>query len=121
MLDRGPVALSNTSANLARGPGGPGRPQCCPEGYCRGSSVPGHGCALPRPSDEGPIMNEADPPVESPPGVGPPRLASLDVFRGLTIAGMIVVNNPGSWSAVYPPLRHAEWDGWTPTDLVFPF
>ncbi len=50
----------------------------------------------------------------------PARLASLDVFRGLTVAGMILVNNPGSGSA-YPPLRHAEWDGWTPTDLVFPF
>jgi predicted acyltransferase len=49
------------------------------------------------------------------------RLASLDAFRGLTIAGMILVNNPGSWQFVYPPLRHAEWHGWTPTDLVFPF
>lgn len=49
----------------------------------------------------------------------PARLASLDVFRGLTVAGMILVNNPGGTS--YPPLRHAEWDGWTPTDLVFPF
>jgi predicted acyltransferase len=49
------------------------------------------------------------------------RLASLDAFRGLTIAGMILVNNPGSWAAVYPPLEHAEWNGWTPTDLVFPF
>jgi len=49
------------------------------------------------------------------------RLASLDAFRGLTIAGMILVNNPGSWEYVYPPLRHAEWDGWTPTDLIFPF
>ncbi len=49
------------------------------------------------------------------------RLASLDAFRGLTIAGMILVNNPGSWEHVYPPLRHAEWHGWTPTDLVFPF
>jgi predicted acyltransferase len=49
------------------------------------------------------------------------RLASLDAFRGLTIAGMILVNNPGSWDYVYPPLRHAEWHGWTPTDLVFPF
>jgi len=45
----------------------------------------------------------------------------LDAFRGLTIAGMILVNNPGSWKYVYPPLRHAEWHGWTPTDLVFPF
>jgi predicted acyltransferase len=49
------------------------------------------------------------------------RLLSLDVFRGLTIAGMILVNNPGSWSQVYPPLLHAEWHGWTPTDLIFPF
>jgi predicted acyltransferase len=49
------------------------------------------------------------------------RLASLDVFRGMTIALMIVVNNPGSWKYVFPPLRHAEWHGWTPTDLVFPF
>jgi predicted acyltransferase len=49
------------------------------------------------------------------------RLASLDVFRGMTIALMILVNNPGSWKYVYTPLRHAEWHGWTPTDLVFPF
>jgi predicted acyltransferase len=48
------------------------------------------------------------------------RLTSLDAFRGLTIAGMILVNNPGSWEHVYPPLRHAAWHGWTPTDLVFP-
>ncbi|MCP4250729.1 MAG: DUF5009 domain-containing protein [bacterium] len=46
---------------------------------------------------------------------------SLDAFRGLTIAGMILVNNPGSWGYVHGPLRHAEWNGWTPTDLVFPF
>jgi len=43
------------------------------------------------------------------------------VFRGLTIAGMILVNNPGSWSAIYWPLEHAAWHGWTPTDLIFPF
>jgi predicted acyltransferase len=49
------------------------------------------------------------------------RLRSLDVFRGMTVAGMILVNNPGSWSAIYSPLEHAEWHGWTPTDLVFPF
>lgn len=49
------------------------------------------------------------------------RLVSLDVFRGITIAGMVLVNNPGTWSAVYSPLEHAEWNGWTPTDLVFPF
>ena len=51
----------------------------------------------------------------------PARLASLDVFRGITIALMILVNNPGSWSHIYPPLEHAPWNGWTPTDLVFPF
>ena len=49
------------------------------------------------------------------------RLRSLDAFRGLTVAGMILVNNPGTWGAMYPPLAHAEWDGWTPTDLIFPF
>ena len=48
------------------------------------------------------------------------RLQSLDVFRGLTIAGMLLVNNPGTWSAIYPPLEHATWNGWTPTDLIFP-
>jgi predicted acyltransferase len=51
----------------------------------------------------------------------PQRLISLDAFRGITIAGMIMVNNPGSWSRVYGPLGHAQWNGWTPTDLVFPF
>ncbi len=69
----------------------------------------------------------------------PQRLESLDVFRGLTIAGMILVNNPGTWSAIYWPLAHADelmsehavgwypgklWvdaNGWTPTDLIFPF
>lgn len=49
------------------------------------------------------------------------RLLSLDVFRGLTIAGMLLVNTPGSWSAIHPPLAHAAWHGWTPTDLIFPF
>ena len=49
------------------------------------------------------------------------RLVALDVLRGLTIALMILVNNPGSWEYVYPPLRHASWNGCTPTDLVFPF
>ena len=49
------------------------------------------------------------------------RLLSLDVFRGMTIAGMLLVNDPGSWSAIYPPLEHATWNGWTPTDLIFPF
>lgn len=49
------------------------------------------------------------------------RLVSLDAFRGLSVAGMILVNNPGSWNHVYPPMLHAEWHGWTPTDLIFPF
>jgi predicted acyltransferase len=49
------------------------------------------------------------------------RLTSLDAFRGVTIAAMILVNNPGSWSHVYGPLLHAKWHGWTPTDLIFPF
>lgn len=49
------------------------------------------------------------------------RLESLDVLRGLTIAGMLMVNNPGTWSHIYWPLEHAAWNGWTLTDLVFPF
>ena len=49
------------------------------------------------------------------------RLTALDALRGLTIALMILVNTPGTWEHVFPPLRHAAWDGWTPTDLVFPF
>jgi len=49
------------------------------------------------------------------------RLLSLDILRGITIAGMILVNNPGSWGSVYAPLAHARWNGLTPTDLVFPF
>jgi predicted acyltransferase len=49
------------------------------------------------------------------------RLISLDAFRGASIAAMILVNNPGTWSAVYPQLMHAEWNGWTFTDMVFPF
>ncbi len=49
------------------------------------------------------------------------RLTSLDVFRGITIMGMILVNNAGNWNYVYPPLEHSAWNGWTPTDLIFPF
>ncbi len=54
-------------------------------------------------------------------GVSSRRLLSLDVFRGLTVAAMVLVNNPGSWASVWWPLRHATWHGWTPTDLIFPF
>lgn len=49
------------------------------------------------------------------------RLLSLDTFRGITVAAMIMVNNPGDWGHVYGPLLHAHWHGWTPTDLIFPF
>ena len=51
----------------------------------------------------------------------PKRLLALDILRGITIAGMLLVNNPGTWSHIYAPLEHAEWEGLTPTDLVFPF
>src|SRR5665647_2390408 len=49
------------------------------------------------------------------------RSLALDVFRGLTVALMILVNNPGSWAQIYWPFEHAKWHGLTPTDLVFPF
>ena len=57
----------------------------------------------------------------TPTGSATQRLVSLDVFRGITIAGMVLVNNPGTWAHIYWPLQHASWHGWTPTDLVFPF
>jgi predicted acyltransferase len=56
-----------------------------------------------------------------PPTAPRERLLALDVFRGITVAAMLLVNNPGSWSAIYAPLQHAPWHGWTPTDLIFPF
>jgi predicted acyltransferase len=56
----------------------------------------------------------------TPPGAAA-RLLSVDALRGLTVAAMVLVNNPGTWSAVYAPLQHAAWHGWTPTDMVFPF
>uniref|UniRef100_A0AB33JKF3 Heparan-alpha-glucosaminide N-acetyltransferase domain-containing protein n=1 Tax=Prevotella sp. GTC17262 TaxID=3236797 RepID=A0AB33JKF3_9BACT len=49
------------------------------------------------------------------------RILAIDILRGITIAGMILVNNPGSWSHIFAPLHHADWNGMTPTDLVFPF
>src|SRR6187401_1158615 len=49
------------------------------------------------------------------------RIEGLDAFRGATVAAMLLVNNPGTWSAIWWPLEHAEWHGWTPTDLIFPF
>src|SRR5205085_7960150 len=51
----------------------------------------------------------------------PHRMVSLDVFRGITIAAMTLVNEPGSWAAIYQPLAHAEWHGATPADWIFPF
>jgi predicted acyltransferase len=71
------------------------------------------------------VLNEAKDPLYQKqvprPAQNGKRLVSLDVFRGLTIAGMLLVNDPGSWGAIYPPLEHAAWNGWTPTDLIFPF
>jgi predicted acyltransferase len=65
-----------------------------------------------------PVATYTPPPTSRP---SRERLLSLDVFRGMTIAGMLLVNDPGSWGAIYPPLEHAAWHGWTPTDLIFPF
>jgi len=69
-------------------------------------------------SAELPSRDPEAPPLLQP---QPERLRSLDVFRGLTIAAMILVNDAGDWDKTYRPLLHAEWNGWTPTDLVFPF
>ncbi|MEX2152646.1 MAG: DUF5009 domain-containing protein [Gemmatimonadaceae bacterium] len=66
-------------------------------------------------------MTSADAPASLPDRRTRERLVSLDVFRGATVAGMLLVNDPGTWSAIYAPLEHAEWHGWTPTDLIFPF
>ena len=64
-------------------------------------------------------------PAPAPAALAPPapreRLLALDTFRGATVAAMLLVNNPGSWGAIYAPLQHAPWHGWTPTDLIFPF
>ena len=49
------------------------------------------------------------------------RMLALDILRGITIAGMLLVNNPGSWNNMYAPLKHAEWHGLTPTDHIFTF
>src|SRR5437667_2888791 len=64
-------------------------------------------------------------PVPPPPVTTPVKLAghhieSLDIFRGMTIAAMILVNNPGDWTFVFPPLMHEYWTGWTFADLLFP-
>jgi len=54
-------------------------------------------------------------------GQTPARYASVDALRGITVAAMLLVNNPGTWSHVFAPLEHAQWNGCTPTDLIFPF
>jgi len=77
--------------------------------------------AIPLTATASNVATSLAPPPQPAPVSGPARLLSLDVFRGITIAGMLLVNNPGSWGAIYPPLAHAEWNGWTPTDLIFPF
>lgn len=58
--------------------------------------------------------------IDHPLTEAPARLLSLDFFRGATVAAMILVNNPGDWGNIYSPLEHAEWNGCTPTDLIFP-
>jgi len=63
---------------------------------------------------QGTAIAEGRPPIAG-------RLFSLDVFRGVTIAAMILVNDGGDWKSTYWPLKHAKWNGWTPTDLIFPF
>jgi predicted acyltransferase len=75
---------------------------------------------LPSPADATatPAATGAASPASEPPRE---RLLALDVFRGMTVAGMLLVNDPGSWGAIYAPLEHASWHGWTPTDLIFPF
>ncbi len=76
--------------------------------------------ALPTPART-PIRDATPPSPAAAPGGSRERLLSLDVFRGMTVAGMLLVNNPGDWSHIFPPLEHAKWHGWTPTDLIFPF
>ena len=68
-----------------------------------------------------PIQQRRPPVRPSAPGGSRERLLSLDVFRGMTVAGMLLVNNPGDWDHIFEPLEHAKWNGWTPTDLIFPF
>ncbi len=84
------------------------------------TTVPGSSIELDEILHRAPV--DAPAPVKAPvPKQPKERLLSLDVFRGMTIAGMLLVNDPGTWSAIYPPLEHAPWNGWTPTDLIFPF
>ena len=72
------------------------------------------------PSAPGRSPSRGTPATQAPTG-SRERLLSLDVFRGMTVAGMLLVNNPGDWGHIFAPLEHAAWHGWTPTDLIFPF
>ncbi len=71
--------------------------------------------------DLAPIRRQTPPKPAPAPSGSRERLLSLDVFRGMTVAGMLLVNNPGDWGHIFEPLEHAKWNGWTPTDLIFPF
>src|ERR1043166_3987464 len=66
--------------------------------------------------EDSPAARPVAPAARSRPGAE--RLIALDAFRGITIAGMLLVNNPGTWGAIYPPLEHAPWHRRTPTDMV---
>jgi predicted acyltransferase len=79
------------------------------------------GAARSLPPDATATARHVGPPAAPAAPVARERLLALDVFRGATVAGMLLVNNPGSWGAIYAPLEHAPWHGWTPTDLIFPF
>ena len=68
-----------------------------------------------------PLRQPTPPSPAAAPGGTRERLLALDTFRGMTVAGMLLVNNPGDWDHIFPPLEHAPWHGWTPTDLIFPF
>ena len=68
-----------------------------------------------------PVRDRKPPDAPPAPSGSRERLLSLDVFRGMTVAGMLLVNNPGDWDHIFEPLEHAKWNGWTPTDLIFPF
>ena len=74
----------------------------------------------PRPVDARPRSADRRTVAQAPSAVGS-RYVALDVFRGVTMASMVIVNNPGDWGTIYWPLEHAEWNGWTPTDLIYPF
>ena len=85
------------------------------------TTVPGSSTSFVETAERAPSRVDAPQPVAPVTKAPRERLLSLDVFRGLTVAGMLLVNDPGTWGSIYPPLEHAAWNGWTPTDLIFPF